>query len=138
MINNTHFNKSLLILLFNANGLKNHVTEIQSVLQNKRIDIALITEARLTQHSNVHIPGYKLLKANHPDNTAHGGVTVLIKSTITFQTFPNYCQNFLQSCTILVNINNIPVTIAALYSLPKHTVTFADLITIFVLLATIL
>jgi len=44
MINNTHTNKSLLILLFNANGLKNHVHEIQSVLQNQSIDIALITE----------------------------------------------------------------------------------------------
>lgn len=44
MINNPHSNKSLLILLFNANGLKNHIIEIQSVLQNQRIDIALITE----------------------------------------------------------------------------------------------
>jgi len=126
MINNTHTNKSLLILLFNANGLKNHVIEIQSVLQNKRIDIALITETHLTQHSNVHIPGYKLLKANHPDNTAHGGVVILIKSTITFQILPNFCQNFLQSCAILININNIPITIATLYSPPKHTVTIAD------------
>ena len=126
MTNNTQIYKSLLILLFNANGLKNHVTEIQSVLQNKRIDIALITETHLTQHSNVYIPGYKLLKANHPDNTAHGGVAILIKSTITFQILPNYCQSFLQSCEILININNIPITIAALYSPPKHTVTIAN------------
>jgi len=58
-MNNTFTNKSLLILLFNANGLKNHVNEIKTVLQNKRIDIALITESHFTQRSNVHIPGYK-------------------------------------------------------------------------------
>jgi exonuclease III len=126
MINNTYTNKSLLILLFNANGLRNHVNEIESVLQNQRIDIALITETHFTQYSNVHIPGYKLLKANHPDNTAHGGVAILIKSTIAFQVLPNFCQNFLQSCAVLININNIPVTIAALYSPPKHILTVAD------------
>jgi hypothetical protein len=45
---------------------------------------------------------------------------------LIFQILPNFCQNFLQSCAILININNIPVTIAALYSPPKHNVTFAD------------
>jgi len=48
MINNSHTNKSFLILLFNANALKNHVLEIQLVLQNQRIDIALITETHFT------------------------------------------------------------------------------------------
>lgn len=82
MTNNTFTNQSLTILLFNANGLKNHVNELQFVLHNKRIDIALITETHFTQYSNFYIPGYKLVKANHPDNTAHGGVA--IKSTIIF------------------------------------------------------
>jgi len=46
---NSATDKSLLILLFDANGLKNHVLELQSVLYNKRIDIALITEIHFTQ-----------------------------------------------------------------------------------------
>ncbi|KAF0752052.1 Uncharacterized protein FWK35_00017882 [Aphis craccivora] len=75
---------------------------------------------------NKTITSYKLLKANHPDNTAHDGVAILIKSTIAFQVLPNFCQNFLQSSAVLININNIPVTIAALYSPPKHTVAIAD------------
>jgi len=33
-------NNSLLILQFNANGLKNHTLELESVLNNKRIDVA--------------------------------------------------------------------------------------------------
>lgn len=54
---NSITNKSLLILLFNANGLKNHVNELQNVLYNRRIDIALITETHFTKYSTIHIPG---------------------------------------------------------------------------------
>jgi hypothetical protein len=61
-------NNSLLILLFNANGLKNHINELQLVLQEKRIDIALISEAHFTKYSYVPILGYNILKNNHPDN----------------------------------------------------------------------
>ena len=68
----------------------------------------------------MNLYSYKLLKTNHPDNTAHGGVAILIKSTIAFQPIPNFCQDFLQSCAVLINLNNIPLTIAAIYSYPRH------------------
>lgn len=116
-------NKSLLILQFNANGLKNHITELQTVLYNKRIDIALITETHFTKYSKIFISGYKLLKTNHPDNTAHGGVAILIKTSLVFEPLPNFCLDHLQSCAIRVKLNNIPITIAAIYSPPKHKIT---------------
>jgi len=62
MTNNTFTNQSFTILLFNANGIKNHVNELQFVLHNKRIDIALITETHFTQNSYIYISGYKLIK----------------------------------------------------------------------------
>lgn len=116
-------NKSLLILQFNGNGLKNHINELETVLHDKRIDIALITETHLTKYSSIFIPDYKLLKTNHPDNTAHGGVAILIKSSIIYQYLPNFCQPYLQPCAININFNNVPITIAALYSPPKHKIT---------------
>lgn len=131
MITNTFNNpittKSLLILPFNANGLKNHFNELQTVLFNRRIDIALITETHFTKYSKIFIPGYKLLKTNYPDETAYGGVAILIKSTITFQTLSNFCQNYLQSCALIVKLNNIPITIAAVYAPPKHKITIDHL-----------
>ncbi|KAL4090465.1 hypothetical protein QTP88_025295 [Uroleucon formosanum] len=123
MHHNSITNKSLLILLFNANGLKNHDIELQNVLNNKRIDIALITETLFTKYSTIHIPGYKLLKTNHPDGTAHGGVAILIKSSVLFELLPNFCLDHLQSCAIIVKLNNISITIAAIYSPPKHKLT---------------
>lgn len=92
---NTFTSKSLLILLFNANDLNNHVNELQTVLHNKRIELLrIITETHFTQHSYTHIPGYKLLKTYHPGNTAYRGVTIFIKSTIVFQALLNFCQTF--------------------------------------------
>lgn len=123
MLRNTATNKSLLILQFNANGIKNHVNELQAVLYNLRIDLALITETHFTKYSKICIPGYKLLKTNHPDNTAHGGVAILIKNSIQFQPLPHFCLDYLQSCALIVKLNNIPITIAAIYSPPKHKIT---------------
>jgi len=122
MNNNAFTSISLQILLFNANGLKNHVNEIQTFLNDKRIDLALITETHFTQHSHIYIPGYKLLKTNHPDNIARDGVAILIKSTIAFQALSNFCQVFLQSCAVLIHLNNIPLTVAALYILHRNTI----------------
>lgn len=83
MPNNNHNNNSvtdnsLLILLFNANGLRNHDHELETVLNNKRIEIALITETYFTNISKIYISGYKLINTNHPDNTAHGGVPIYV------------------------------------------------------------
>jgi len=120
---NTTTNKSLLILLVNANGLKNHAIELLNILYNNRIDIALITETHFTKYSTIHIAGYKLLKTNHPDGTAHGGVAILIKSTVLFEPLPNFYLDHLQSSAVIVKLNNIPITIAAIYSPPKHKIT---------------
>jgi len=82
-MNSLATNKSLVILQFNANGLKNHINELQNVLYHRHIDTALITKTHCTKYSNFHIPGYILLKVNHPDNTAHGGVSVLLNISAT-------------------------------------------------------
>jgi len=78
---NSVTNNSLLILQFNANGLKNHAHELKLLLNNKRIDIALITETHFTKCTKIFISGYKLVHTNYPDNTAH--VAIYIKSIIS-------------------------------------------------------
>lgn len=79
-------NKSLIIVIFNANGLK-IMSQLQNILYNHQIDIALITEINFTQYSNILITRYILLKTNHPDNTAHGEISILI-SNLRFQPLP--------------------------------------------------
>lgn len=92
MYNNTFIDKFLSIVLFN--GLKNDTNEFQIYLYNKRINIEHLMETHFIQYLKIYIPGYKLIKTNHPDNTAHGGIAILVKSIILFQVLPNFCQDF--------------------------------------------
>jgi len=117
-MNNSYTNNSLSILLFNANGLKSHINELQTVLFDKRV-----SETHLTKYSHISIPGYYLLKSNHPDGTAHDGATILIKTNLKFHPITNFSQNHIQSCAISITLNNIPIVIAAVYSPPKHLIT---------------
>lgn len=114
--NNSVTDNSLIILLFNANGLRNHAHELETVLNNKRIDIAIISETHFTNNSKTYIPGYILINTNHPDNTAHGGVAIYVKSSITYQPLPGFSQDFCQSCSIQIKLNFTYFTIAAIYS----------------------
>jgi len=82
MVNNSFTSQSLLIFLWNSNGLKNYINKLIIILYEKRIDVALITENHFTPNSKFSIPGYKLISAPHPDNTGHAGSAILIKSSL--------------------------------------------------------
>jgi len=115
MINYSSTKTSLIILLFNANSLKNHVNEILTVLYKTCIDIALINRDTLHQI----FPGYITYKSNHPDNTADGGVAIIIKSTLYFSPLPNFTRDYLQCCAVTIKLNNIPITITSIYCPPQ-------------------
>jgi exonuclease III len=118
MINNL-LTKTYLILLFNANGLKNHANEIQTVLYEKRIDITLITETHQI------FPGYIIYKSNHPDKMAHGGVAIIIKFTLSFSSLPNFTLEHLQTCAVIIKPNNIPITIVSIYCSPRQHLSYS-------------
>jgi len=77
--------------------------------------------------SHISIPGYYLLKSNHPDGTAHGGAAILINTNLKFHPITNFSQNHIQFCAISITLNNIPIVIAAVYSPPKHLITGTNL-----------
>lgn len=70
-------NNSLLIILFNANGLKNLINEIQNAHYDYVL-ISLITKNHFTKYSCISILDNSLLKSNHLDGTVHDGVAKLI------------------------------------------------------------
>jgi len=113
-------NNSLLILLWNCNGILNHTNELIAILHEKRIDIALIAESHLTVNSRLNIPGYQVISSIHSDGTAHAGSALLIRSSIQFNRLPIYNKDYLQACAISMTINHIPLSIVAAYCPPKH------------------
>lgn len=72
---------SLRIAAWKANGLKNHILEIEYFLDINKIDILLISESHATNYTDIKIPRYNIYYANHPDGTAHAGSTIIIKNT---------------------------------------------------------
>jgi len=123
MLNNSFTSQSLAILLWNANGLANHRNELITSLNEKRIDIAFISETHFTSNSKCSFPGYNTFSSCHPDNTAHGGAAIIIRSSLQFTAAPPVNNDFLQAAIVNINLNHVPITVAAAYCPPKHKIT---------------
>jgi exonuclease III len=73
---------TLLITAWNSNGISNHIPEITLYLSHNKIDVLLISETHATDRTFIKIPGYDIYLANHPDNHAHAGAAVIIRSAL--------------------------------------------------------
>jgi exonuclease III len=73
---------SLRISAWNANGLPNHTQKIILYLNINKIDILLISETHATDRTHVKIPYYTVYYANHPDNQAHAGAAIIIRTAL--------------------------------------------------------
>lgn len=116
-------NFSFKLALWNANGLAQHSQEVQLFLIENKLDILLISETHFTDRSHFKIPNYTLYFTNHPDNTAHGGSAVLIKSSIKHHELPKFQTDYLQATSIVVEDWTGPLTISAVYCPPRHVIT---------------
>lgn len=115
--------QSLAILMWNANGLSNNSNELITVLNDKRIVLALISEIHFTTHTKFSIPGYNIITSNHPDNTAHAGAEIIIKYSLLYTPFSCVQENYIQAAILTIKLNHILVTIAATYFPSKHKIT---------------
>jgi len=113
----------LLILTWNSNGLINRRNELLAILQSSRIDIALISETHLINVPHINLPGFQIIKSNHPDGTAHAGAAIIVKSSLLFYPLLQYQKAYIQAFGISLTLNNTPINIYAIYSLPCHSIT---------------
>ena len=112
--------KFLRIMAWNANGLNNHLNELQIVLDTEKIDICLISETRLTTHSYFKLKNYKSYHAVHPDNCARGGSATIIRNSIDHYEEEKISSLKFQTTTVTVKTKNQPLSITAVYS-PSQT-----------------
>lgn len=115
--------KSLRIAAWNANGLSNHIQEIILFLEMNKIDILLISESHATERTLIKIPHYNIYFANHPDGNAHAGSAVIIKNNVQHTLLKPYLTDKIQSCIVRVNVLPRPLSVAAIYSPPRHTIS---------------
>lgn len=113
---------SLRIMAWNADGIIKHANELEATLKIGDIDICLISETHLTNHTFVNIKNYETHCTNHPSNNARGGSAILIKRSIKHHEEDKYSTEEFQTTTISVQVEGIYLAISALYSPPKHKI----------------
>jgi hypothetical protein len=82
----------------------------------------LISEKHFTTRSFIKIPNYTKHANQHPDGTAHGGIAIIIKNGIKHHLHGHYTLEHLQATSVTVEDWISPLTIAAVYCPPKHTI----------------
>jgi len=122
---------SLTILLWNANGLSRHTNELDVLLHDRRIDVALITETHFTNKSRFHIRDYTVHRTDHNDNTAHGGSAILIRNQISHSPLQPISTNFLQATNVSVTFKSSSIVISSCYWPPNKPITSTDFVNYF-------
>jgi exonuclease III len=111
------------IAVWNSNGLNSHIGEISIFLKTNKIDILLISESHTIEQSVIKIQYYTIYYAHHPDGTAHVGSALVIKSQLKHHVLEPYITNTIQSIIIKLKSITRPITISAIYSPPRHTIS---------------
>jgi exonuclease III len=114
---------TLRIAAWNANGLSNHTREIALFLSLNKIDILLVSESHATSRTKIKLPNYVIYYANHPGDKAHGGSAILIHNSLKHHELQPYITEKIQSAKIEIHTSKWNITIAALYSPPRHNIT---------------
>ena len=114
---------NLKIVLWNSNGLSQHILELTHFLNRNSIDILLVSETHFTQKSFFNIPNYSVFFTNHPDNTGHGGTAVVIKKHIKCTEILEFRKDYIQATSILIEDIYGPLVLSAAYCPPKHNNT---------------
>jgi len=121
----------LRVVLWNANGLLNHKLEFQAFLDLHKIDIALISETHFTSRTVFKFPHYTKYHTIHPDNNAHGGAAIILRSSLQHYELLPHQTNAIHAATVRLDIRPCPLTISAIYCPPRHVIPTDDYITFF-------
>ena len=111
---------ALRLALWNANGLSSHRLELQTFLDIHKIDIALISETHFTSRTVFRLPRYTVFHTTHPDDTAHGGAAVVIRSSLRHHEHLRLQTNELQAIAVHLEALPWPLTVSAVYCPPRH------------------
>jgi len=115
----------LRLVLWNANGLPSHRLELQTFPDMLKIDITPISETRFTSRTVSRLPRYTVFHSIHPDDTAHGGAAVIIRSYLGHNEHLHIQTPELQA--IPVHLEALPwhLTVSAVDCPPRHALSSA-------------
>lgn len=97
----------------------------------EKIDIALISETRLTPRSYITFKNYTTYRTDHPSGNSHGGTAVIVRKNIKHYALNPYKTDKIQATMIKLNYKNSDTTIAAVYCPPRHSISAEEFKTFF-------
>ena len=120
-------NKSFSICHWNLNSITAHgyakVSLLKAYITAHKMDIICLSETYLdstiqSDNDNLEIPGYNLVRSDHPSNNKRGGVCIYYKASLPLRVI-DIC--FLQECIIFeVMIGDKQCNFVALYRSPSQ------------------
>ena len=92
-------------------------------MQNKNIDVLLVSETHLTNRYNFYISGYTFYCTNHPDGKAHGGTGILIRNRLKHYPLDEFSKDYMQATSIHLESFAGDLNISAIYCPPRFSMT---------------
>lgn len=124
---NTQSSKLIKLAVWNANGIRNKINEVEIFLNNYNIDIIIITETKLQATDKIKIRNYSVHKYDRNDPVPGGGVAILIKKSIPYVKITiNQNLSFEYAC---IKLNN-DLSIIGIYNKPTNYYEINELLII--------
>jgi exonuclease III len=113
-------------MTWNSNGILQHKESLLVTLIEQKIDVCLISETHFTRESYLKLRGYEVYHAIHPSNCAGGGSAVIIKTGISHHEDVRIETEEFQVTAVKIKTTSYVLTVAALYSPPRHNLKRGD------------
>lgn len=121
---------NLNLLNWNANGINNKKLELTYFLNDKKINLACITETHLKSDVTFNISGYSVVRTDR-SNANGGGVLILIEKSIPFIKVNLPHTPGLETIAIKFPLNNRLITLIAAYKPPKSKISDSNISALF-------
>lgn len=127
-------NFKLSVCNWNANGLNDNsrLMELSAFLKTNLVDVACITETRLSQNKFIFVPGYTIYRSDRQDRPG-GGVAIFIRSPIRHRPIRSVTAPIESvGIEILQQNNRRPIKIISAYNPPSSKLLKGSLDALFV------
>lgn len=111
----------LSIVYWNAAGIANKITELESYMLRLKIDIMMITETKTAPTPTLNIDGYITYLVPSPESNRKGGVSIYIRDNLRHSALESIALPCVQCAPIIVfptHNNRNPLVIAPIYCPP--------------------
>lgn len=117
--------KNLKLLQWNAQGATTQsvITQIDLLLNEEKIDIAVISETFMTPGHDFRLTNYTVYRKDRP--THGGGVLIAVRNNIDHRRLPNYQTVVAEDVSIEVIVDKTAIVFTSVY-VPKYTKYFAS------------